>query len=151
GTTAAGTVSLVNSVLTASGSHAYATAGTFSIALTVTNASGLSATAGTTATIADVSTGANLKGTTGQNVQSAATKANAAYDFDVNFVSGGVQLIGAHGTTFNGADTLFVAGAKSISGQLAGGDDHVRITGTGKNVILSLGGGQNDFTCRGFK
>jgi hypothetical protein len=127
-------------VLTVSGSHAYSTAGKFYIDLTVTNAAGQSTDVGTTAT---VSSAANLQVTGGQNVKIAATDKSAAYSFDIKAVSGGVQLSGTSGTTFNGATTLFIANAKSISAQLGSGNDTVRVIGTGIDLTLAMGAGQN--------
>lgn len=143
GTTSAGTIADINGVLTISGSHAYAAIGTFDIELTVTNAYSLSATAATTADIASIATGADLLVTGERNVQIIATSVSASYEFDIAFVSGGVQLTGTKGTTFNGAGTLFLADARSIFAQLGDGNDHVRITGKGQNVTLALGAGQN--------
>jgi hypothetical protein len=150
GTTTAGTIATVGGVLTVSGSHPYSSAGKFNIQVTVTNAAGLSTAVATTATITPVASLSDLQVTAGPSVQILATNAAAAYNFDVRFVSGGVQLTGVNGTTFNGAQTLFIASVKSISGQLGNGDDHVRITGTGGAVSLALGGGQNDVTLRNF-
>lgn len=147
GTSTVAALATMDGVLTATGSHAYATAGSFSIQLTVTNSYGLSSSVGTTAS---VSSAADLLVSGRQNVQIVAASATANYDFVVKFVAGGVQLVGAHGTTFNGASTLFVANATSISAQLADGNDRVRVTGTGKNVTLDLGGGENRLVCRDF-
>lgn len=151
GTTSTGTIATVNGVLTVTGSHAYAASGSFNVALTVTNATGLSATAASTASITtSVPSGADLQVIRSQNVQIVAMNASASYDFDVQFVSGGVKLIGANGTTFNGLSTLFVANVKSVSGQLGSGDDHVRVSGSGRNFILDMGGGLNDVSVRNF-
>ena len=150
GTTTSGSIATVGGVLTASASHAYAAAGNFNIQLTVTNAAGLSTTVATTATITSVSSGANLQVKAGSNLQIAATNSTAAYDFDVRFVYGGVKLVGVNGTTFNGAQSLFIAGVKSVSAQLGNGDDHVRISGQGTAVSLALGGGQNDVVFEGY-
>jgi hypothetical protein len=79
-----------------------------------------------------------------------ATNAAAAYDFGIQFVSGGVQLIGANGTTFNGQSTLFVANARSVSGHLGNGDDHVRVSGTATTVALTFGNGHDDLTVQNF-
>jgi hypothetical protein len=68
----------------------------------------------------------------------------------VQFVTGGVQLTGANGTTFNGLSTLFVANATSISGQLGNGDDHVCVTGTATRVSLATGAGHDDVTLQNF-
>jgi hypothetical protein len=73
-----------------------------------------------------VSSSANLQVTAGSTVQILATDATSSFDFDVKFVNGGVKFIGANGTTFNGVQSLFIANATSISGQLGNGDDHVR-------------------------
>lgn len=151
GTTSAGTIATVNGVLTVSGTHAYSSSGDFDIELTVTNDSNLSASVGTSASIVSISTGADLQVTGDKNVQIVATSMTASYEFDVTFVSGGVKLIGTHGTTFNGASTLFLANARSVSAQLGDGDDHVRITGKGQNVTLALGGGHNDVICKNFE
>jgi len=150
GTTTSATIATSGSALTVTGSHIYSTAGKFNIQLTVTNAAGLSTPVATTATITAVSSASDLKVTSGPNVQILAANATANYDFEVTFVSGGLQLTGAPGTTFNGASTLFIANAKSISGQLGNGDDQVRITGTGTAVTLAMGGGQNDVTFQNF-
>ena len=150
GTTTTGTIASVSGILTATGSHAYVAAGTFNVSLTLMNASGLSASATSTASITGVTTGADLKVTAGQNVQIVAMNGSATYDFDIQIVSGGVKLIGANGTTFNGASTLFVANARSITGQFGNGDDRVRISGNARNVSLDLGGGQNDLSVRNF-
>ena len=123
----------------------------FDIELTVVNDSDLSALASTTASIASVVTGADLQVTGGKTVQIVATNTNATYEFDVTFVSGGVKLIGTHGTTFNGAKTLFLANTKSVSAQLGDGDDHVRITGKAQNVTLSLGGEERRTVFAGIK
>ena len=146
GTTTAGTFATVGGVLTVSGNHPYSSAGTFNIQLTVTNAAGLSTSVATVATITAVSSTADLHVIGGANTQILATNAAAAYDFGVQFVNGGVQLTGANGTTFNGLSTLFVANAKSVSGQLGNGDDHVRVSGTAATISLAFGNGHNDVT-----
>jgi hypothetical protein len=150
GTTTAGTFATVGGVLTVSGSHPYASGGTFNIQLTVTNAAGLSTSVATVATITAVSSTADLHVIGGPNTQILATDASAAYDFGVQFVTGGMQLTGANGTTFNGLSTLFVANATSISGQLGNGDDHVCVTGTATRVSLATGAGHDDVTFQNF-
>jgi hypothetical protein len=150
GTTTAGTIATVNGVLTVSGSHPYATAGTFNIQLTVTNAAGLSTAVATTATISSVASTADLQVTAGPTVQILGSSATAIYDFDAKFVSGGVRLTGVNGTTFNGVSTLFIANATSLSGQLGNGGDQVRVSGTGGAVSLTLGTGQNQVAFNNF-
>jgi sporulation-control protein spo0M len=150
GTTTPGTIATVNGVLTVSGSHAYSSAGQFNIQLTATNASNLSTSVSTTASIANVAGGGDLKVTGGKNVQISATDPSAYYDFNVKFSSDGVKLIGENGTTFNGQQTLVIANANSFTAKLGNGDNHVTVTGSGKNVMLSMGTGQNEVVLRNF-
>jgi hypothetical protein len=150
GTMSAGTFATIGGVLTVSGSHPYSSAATFNIQLTVTNAAGLSTTVATTASIASVGNHADLHVTGGTNTQIQATDATASYAFAVQFVTGGVQLTGANGTTFNGASSLFVANATSIFGQLGNGNDQIQVSGTAKSVTLQFGGGQNDVMFQNF-
>lgn len=147
GTTTAATVATVSGVLTVSGSHAYSAAGTFAIQLTVTNAGSQSTTVATTAT---VSQPANLHVVEGRMTRIRATDLNAAYDFEIKFVSGGLELIGTNGTTFNGQSTLFVASAASVSVSLGNGDDHVLVTGVARRVSLDTEGGHDDVTFQNF-
>jgi hypothetical protein len=125
--------------------------GTYNVVVHTGNGIGQSADSATgLLTISPVSIGADLKVTGNQNLQISAADPSANHNFNVTFVSGGVQLTGLDGTTFNGAATLVVASVKSLSVQLGTGNDRVNITGTGGAVSLSLGGGQNDVTFQNF-
>ncbi len=84
------------------------------------------------------------------NVVIGGSNATASYNFDVKFVSGGVQLTGTNGTTFNGQASLVIASVKSLAVQLGNGNNVLRVTGIGPAVSLTMGTGQNDVTFRNF-
>src|SRR4029453_11178848 len=105
---------------------------------------------GATATVSAPASSSDLKVKGGSTAQISATNSAASYTFDIKFVNGDVKLVGSNGTTFNGAQTLVIANAKSVNVQPGNCNDLVRVTGQGADVSLAMGAGQNDVKIHDF-
>jgi len=131
-----------------SGQHAYSSVGLFNVQVVVHNAVGVGPTVNTTYNVAHYG---NLTVAAGKTVTlTSAADPSLTYDFTVQMSAAGITLIGAHGTTFNGAATLGINGATGLTATLGNGTNRVRVNGNGGAVNLTLGAGQNDVTVQNF-